>query len=309
MTDDFLYCTTDTDFREMIVVDLTAGTVVTTITGIGRASSEGTEIGPIAVSPNGAWVAAPDYGGPSNLAVYIISTATNTVIQTVTTVQFPGEAAFSSDSSVLFVCTGAGIPFAIEAYSTSTWDLLWTIDTTLANSGPLVAHPTEALLYQSDGEPSPGNIGVFDTSAQTQTATIVLSDGSAFGNSLAISADGSTLLSVNNDSDGVDVVDTGSLTVLHSISIPAAGIISGPPIFGADITQGFVLNNNSPGDDILTYINPSAGTAGTAHTLTGYIDSNLFPGPGMTLSKDGTALYIPLNRTSDSHGVIAEWEI
>lgn len=177
----------------------------------------GTNPQAIARSPQGDVLYVANAGSNT---VSILDIATNTVIATIAEGGRPDAVAFSPDGSKVFVANYAA--GTVGVIDTASRAVIATIPNMGARPGDLRVSPDGSRLYVM---PNDSTLRVADTTSNALINTIVLGNAFWGGNSLVTNSSGTRAYVASSFASGVDVVDTGTGTVIADI--PDAPIISG----------------------------------------------------------------------------------
>ena len=267
----------------------TATNLVTATVGVSNGG------GGVAVSPDGTRVYVGDYYRNS---VRVVSTATNTVIDTVP-VPYPNGLAVTPDGAAVYVASGMH-----NLGTAGTVAVIATATNTVTATVPLGTYSMlclEAVVVSPDGgrvyvtgwpSDSEGYLFILDTATNTLVTTVPVG---AHAVGAAITPDGGRVYVANFFSFTVSVLSTATNTVTATVPLP-----TNRP-FGAAITPdgGRVYITHPQGglDSIVSVIDTAT------NTVTATIPVGASP-QGIAVTPDGTRVYV-LNAGSGTVSVIA----
>jgi YVTN family beta-propeller protein len=227
----------------------------------------------------------------SRPAVWVIDTATNTVVTTVPLEGPPGGIAVAPDGKHVYVTlTFLSIVSVID---TATNTVVATVPV-----GSLPQPPPQGIAVTADGTRAyvanlnTSSVSVIDTASNTMVATVPVGAGPV---GVAVTADGKHAEVTNQSSNDVSVIDTASNTVVATVPVGVRPIgVAVTP----DGKHAYVTNHGPP------FIIP--GTVSVIDTATnnvvGTVTVGVFPG-GIAITPDGKHAYVT-NAISSNVSVI-----
>lgn len=188
-----------------------------------------------------------------NESVEVIDTTTNTVDATVPVGQNPIQAT-ALDGTVYVTNAGSGTVSAIDAATN-------TVIATISVGGvPIGVTSAAGRVYVVEGVSQ--SVAVIDATSNTVVETIPVGGGSLTG--IAATADGSTVLVNQSDTDTVAIIDLDHPTARQSVAV---GARPGGAIAAPDNTTAYITNGAAASISVLT--TADAGCTGIACIPTG----------------------------------------
>ena len=286
----------------LVVVDTATGATLADV-AVGATPSG------LALSPDGSQVWVVDTGlspSSSSASVTVVSTATDTVVGTVTTNDFgPIDVAFSPYGRWAYV-TDNGIlgPGSVSVVDTSTLTVVGTLSPSVpASSGTPPWNPTSVAVTPDGSEvwisevsdndgltatTTAGVVDVFDATTSTQMATIPVGGDPYF---MVLSHDGRDAYVADKGSCDIKEIDTTTFEVVATVAWPLSpgcpfGLAAGP----ADNVVYAVTGNDQTFDE--EHAGNSFGSvdfAASTVTVSGRVG---FDPVTLALSPDGATAYV-----------------
>jgi YVTN family beta-propeller protein len=235
----------------------------------------------LAVTPDGSqvWVAdtGPQTGQPSLGGISVISTASDTVISTLSLPTDPREIVFSPSGATAYVTTGDGL----LVINTATLKVAAVIPG-LGNPEDAVVSPDGKTVYVTNT--AQGVVDVISAAANRVTGTIKVGQ---LPWQLVLSSDGSTLYVADGDSNAISVISTKSGTVTGTISdsgdpVSLALTPDGSQLWVGGLTSAIVTVFDTSNDSFAGSFNVGYGgeaNAGDGEEPTGIVLTST-PTPG-----------------------------
>ena len=270
------YCLGITDSESPQVTQLSLNYTENSITS-GLAEPEG-----VAFSPSGTYAYVVNYASNN---VVIISTATNTVTNTITAplgigFDFPSAVAFSPSGTYAYVVNQGSSNVVI--INTATNSVVNTITSGFNEAGTrttgIAFSPSGTYAYVTNFDSS--NVVIINTATNTVVNSIT-STALDYPIGVAFSPDGSYAYIANNYASNVLIVNTATNTVVNSIN--NGFVYPGGVAFSPSGTYAYVTNFNS-GNVVI--INTAT------NTVTGSITSGFYAPSGVAFSPSGTYAYM-----------------
>jgi len=227
----------------------------------------------------------------SRPAVWVIDTATNTVVATVPLEVPPGGIAVAPDGKHVYVTlTFLSIVSVID---TATNTVVATVP-----AGSLPQPPPQGIAVTADGTRAyvanlnTSSVSVIDTATNTMVATVPVGAGPV---GVAVTPDGKHADVTNQSSNNVSVIDTASNTVVATVTVGVRPIgVAVTP----DGKHAYVTNHGPPFS-----IPGTVSVIDTAtNTVVATVTVGVFPG-GIAITPDGKHAYVT-NAISDNVSVI-----
>ena len=256
--------------RTVSVINTSTNTVVATIP-VGGAPSA------ITASPDGSRVYVTNSTSNSN-SIAVINTATNTVLATVnlgTTPQiYPADLAVSPDSKRVYVAdtpglNGSGAGSYIAVINTSTNVVDFTIPVPSGNIGYMALSSDGSIIYLINYN-NPESLLVINTATKNVTTTSVITN---YISGLTISADGSTIYTLNSALNSVYVYNTISKAVTATIPVgqgtSALALTSdGKELYVQNTYDNTVSVINTATNSVIATVPVGGGPEGFGHFIT-----------------------------------------
>ncbi len=198
--------------------------------------------------------------------ISVISTATNTIIATISGLWYPGGIAISQSGSTLYVSNGgAG---TVSVIDTSTNSITNTIRVG-SDPGSLAISPSGTLMYVTNY--GSGTVSVIDTGTDTVTNTI----GGLYQPYGVVFNPAGTFAYVTNPGSSLYIIDTATSTIVYALTVTEGGFgsmsnllfnRSGYTAYIADSLAG-VVRVVSPLPYLVIEMAPSISLAPTSESI------------------------------------------
>lgn len=253
---------------------------------VATVNSVGTTLLTVKVRADQAYVYAP---ARNTNRVYVIDTATNTVVSSVATAAQPSGVTFNTNGTRAYVSNGSGSVdvFNVDA-ATGALSAVTNIDTG-GGSGlrQISVSPDGSRVYAVDQ--SLDQVVVIDTGTNTVLTNVTVGDQPL---GIAVSPDGSRLYVTNFTDDTLSIIDAGTNSVTATIGLD----------FGGTLGRGPDSVAVSPDGRFVYVANRTTGNVSIVNAATDTTVAVTAAGPqanGVAVSPDGSFLYVSSQGASD----------
>jgi len=230
----------------------------------------------IAITPDGLYVYVTNF---SDSTVSIISTITNTVIDTISVGNNPWGITITPDGLYVYVTNFSDSTVSIISTITNT-----VIDTIGANTYPtgIAITPNGLYIYVTNSTASSSIVSIISTATNTVINTISVGNNPR---GIAITPDGLYVYVTNYWNDTVSIISTATNTVVNTVSV---GTRPNSIVFTPNGLYVYVANEYSNTISIISTV---------TNTVVDIINVNSTP-TGITITPDGLYVYIANSNSS-----------